>query len=113
MVDLQAEQLRHEVSGLQAEIGKLDGLLKQADPDGYYKEGTHAASVAKQKGLRLYNKDKAEEAARKRRKQEAVRLHYTPTGRHIGNCEEKCWATLQELPALRREDDIHLLKVKN
>lgn len=70
----QAEHLRNELASLQAEIRKLEGLLKHADPDGYYKEGTHAANVAKQKGLRLYNKDKEEEALRKRKKQEAVRL---------------------------------------
>ena len=71
---LQAEHLRNELASLQTEIRKLEGLLKHADPDGYYKEGTHAANVAKQKGLRLYNKDKEEEALRKRKKQEAVRL---------------------------------------
>lgn len=70
---MQAEQLRQEITNVQAEIGKLEGLLKQADPDGYYKEGTHAANVAKQKGMRLFNKDKQEEALRRRRKQEAVR----------------------------------------
>ena len=103
--------MRHEISGLQAKIGKLEGLLKQADPDGYYKEGTHAANVAKQKGLRLYNKDKAEEALRKRRKQEAVRSFYRSAGVVAVDHNQRFWATLQELSALHKGEDIYLLAV--
>lgn len=57
---------------MQKEIGKLDLLLKQVDPDGFFKEGTRAADVAKQKGLRLYNKAKDDEALTKQRKLEQV-----------------------------------------
>jgi hypothetical protein len=66
--------LRKEVAEVDAEVRKLEDLLKHADPDGYYREGTHAARVAKEKGLRLFNKDREEKSAlEKKKRQEAVR----------------------------------------
>ena len=60
---------------MEAEAASLELLLKQVDPDGYYNEGTHAARLAREKGLRLYNQDKERQAAlEKQRRQEVVRL---------------------------------------
>lgn len=57
---------------MQAEIVNLGNLLRQVDPDGYFKEGTHAAMAAKQKGLRLFNKAREEEVLAKKQKAEQV-----------------------------------------
>ena len=70
---VQVDRLRRSIADLDAEVAGLEKLLKQADPDNYYKEGTHAARVAREKGLRLYNQDKEKQAAlEKRKRQQAV-----------------------------------------
>lgn len=72
----QVDSLRQEIAGVQAEVDKLERLLKAADPDGFYREGTHAARVAREKGLRLFYQDRERQAAleRKKRQQEASSL---------------------------------------
>ena len=70
---MQVDKLRRSIADLDAEVAGLEKLLKQADPDNYYKEGTHAARVAREKGLRLYNQDKERQAVlEKRKRQQAV-----------------------------------------
>lgn len=71
--------LRKEVADLDAEVRKLEELLKHADPDGYFRQGTHAARVAKEKGLRLFNKDREKAALEKKKRQEVVRALYFPS----------------------------------
>ena len=65
-------------------------MLAQADPDGYFKEGTRASRMAKEKGIRLYNQDKDRTIAleAKKRQQEAVRNfipHYQAHQSHFVN----------------------------
>lgn len=59
---MQVDRLKQEAQQIEAEIKKIEGLLRQADPDGYYKNGTKAAAAAREKGLRLFYKDKEEKA---------------------------------------------------
>ena len=56
------DRLKQEAQQLSIDIQKVEALLKQADPDGYHKQGTRAAALAREKGLRLFNKDKEERA---------------------------------------------------
>ena len=74
---LQAERLEIELANLRSEISQLEYLLRHADPDGYFREGTRAAATARQKGLRLYNKAKDEEAMDRKAKQERNVMHGT------------------------------------
>lgn len=70
---MQIDKLQKDLAEITGEIENLEALLKQADPDGYYREGTHAAKVAREKGLRLFNQDKERKAAlEKKKRQEAV-----------------------------------------
>jgi len=71
--------LRKVVADLDAEVRKLEELLKHADPDGYFRQGTHAARVAKEKGLRLFNKDREKAALEKKKWHEVVRALYFPS----------------------------------
>ena len=75
LIGLQVEKLKKQLTDLQNEIQNLDMMLAQADPDGYFKEGTRASRMAKEKGIRLYNQDKDRTIAleAKKRQQEAVR----------------------------------------
>ena len=67
------------MSNLETEIKSLEILLAKADPDGYFKEGTHAARVAKERGIRLYNQDKhLKSALEKKKRQDAVRSCLSP-----------------------------------
>lgn len=75
---VQVDKLRRSIADLDAEVAGLEKLLKQADPDNYYKAGTHAARVAREKGLRLYNQDKEKQAVlEKRKRQQAVSRRHT------------------------------------
>lgn len=75
----QVDRLRKQLSNLETEIKSLEILLAKADPDGYFKEGTHAARVAKERGIRLYNQDKhLKSALEKKKRQDAVRLCLRP-----------------------------------
>ena len=68
--------MKKQLAEIQAEIHKLEDLLAQADPDGYFKEGTRAARLAKEKGIRLHNQDKDRKIAlEKKKRQEAVKHH--------------------------------------
>ena len=49
---LQVGMLRKEVAELQTRIAEAERLLRLADPDGYYREGTRAAEAAKARGVK-------------------------------------------------------------
>ena len=67
--------LRREVQALDAKIGEAERLLRLADPDGYYREGTRAAQVAKSKSAKAAAIEKARpEAAERQRRERLVRL---------------------------------------
>lgn len=59
------QRLEKELAGLEAEIARCEHLLKLADPEGYFKEGTRAAADAKARGA-------AELAAERKRKDAAA-----------------------------------------
>ena len=63
------------MQALDAKIGEAERLLRLADPDGYYREGTRAAQVAKSKGAKAAAVERARrEAAERQRRERLVRL---------------------------------------
>lgn len=80
---LQAVRLKKQIASLDNEVKNLEVLLAQADPDGYYKEGTRAARLAKERGIQLFKQDRdLKSALEKRKRQEAVSLSYTTLRMH-------------------------------
>ena len=66
--------LRKDVEELDVKIKEAERLLKLADPDGYYREGTHAAEAAKARGVKALAVERArKEAAEKQRRERLVR----------------------------------------
>ena len=68
------ERLQRQLRERQAEVSRCERLLKLADPDGYFKEGTRAAADAKARGSSLLAAERSrKEAAAVKLRQQQVR----------------------------------------
>ena len=67
--------LRKDVEELEVRITEAERLLRLADPDGYYREGTHAAEAAKARGAKALAVERARrEAAEQQRRARMVQI---------------------------------------
>ena len=57
--------LQKELANTEAELQRATRLLKLADPDGYFKEGSHAARKAKEQGVVREEQRRAAAAAKR------------------------------------------------
>ena len=70
------QRLEKDLQTIDAEIIMCERLLKLADPDGYFKEGTRAAADAKAKGAAVLAAERSRrEAAVAKQRQQQVHLH--------------------------------------
>lgn len=68
--------LRKDIEKIDREVAEAERLLRLADPDGYYREGTRAAEAAKAKGLKAMEAEKKRrEAAERQRRERLVCTH--------------------------------------
>ncbi|CAL8465521.1 g5057 [Coccomyxa elongata] len=76
-VETQIEQdkvgvLRREVEQIDKQVSEAERLLRLADPDGYYREGTRAAEAAKAKGIKAMEVEKKRREAEERQRRERL-----------------------------------------
>lgn len=68
--------LRREMAVIDKQVAEAERLLRLADPDGYYREGTRAAEAAKAKGIKAMEVEKQRREAEERQRREClVRTH--------------------------------------
>ncbi len=68
----QVGALRREVAQIDKQVADAERLLKLADPDGYYREGTRAAEAAKAKGIKAMEVEKKRREAEERQSRERL-----------------------------------------
>jgi hypothetical protein len=68
----QVGTLRREAAELQVKIAEAERLLRLADPDGYYREGTRAAEAAKARGVKALAVERARAAAAEKQRRERL-----------------------------------------
>lgn len=72
---MQVHRLEKELRGIQTEIARCEHLLKLADPEGYFKEGTRAAADAKARGASILAAERSRrEAAAAKAREKQVRF---------------------------------------
>ncbi len=64
--------LRREVEQIDKQVSEAERLLRLADPDGYYREGTRAAEAAKAKGIKAMEVEKKRREAEERQRRERL-----------------------------------------
>ena len=62
---VQVTSLQRELAEAEVEVQRAARLLKLADPEGYFKEGSHAAERAKQQGIAREEQRRAAVAAKR------------------------------------------------
>ena len=62
---VQVTSLQRDLAQTEAELQRAQRLLKLADPDGFFKEGSHAAQRAKQAGIAREEQRRAAVAAKR------------------------------------------------
>lgn len=77
--DAQVQKLRAEVKEMDARIAEAETLLRFADPENYFRQGTRAAAEARTKGLRQH-------AVERQRALEQVRVLLS----FSGPCHDQC-----------------------
>lgn len=68
----QVSVLQREVEQIDRQVTEAERLLRLADPDGYYREGTRAAEVAKAKGIKAMEVEKKRREAEDRQRRERL-----------------------------------------
>ncbi len=67
--------LRKELEEVDRQVAEAERLLRLADPDGYFREGTRAAQAARAKGIKALAVEKQRrEAEERQRRERLVRL---------------------------------------
>ena len=73
----QVGALRKEVEQIDKQVAEAQRLLRLADPDGYFREGTRAAEAAKAKGIKAMEVEKKRREAEERQRRERL-VHAQP-----------------------------------
>ena len=68
----QVRVLRREMAVIDKQVAEAERLLRLADPDGYYQEGTFAAEAAKAKGIKAMEVEKKRREAEERQRRERL-----------------------------------------
>ena len=84
------QRLERDLAGIDADMARCARLLKLADPDGYFKEGTRAAADAKARGPAMLaaerqRKEAAAAAAAAKRREQLVSLRTHAEERCVGS----------------------------
>lgn len=67
--------MRRELEEIDRQVAEAERLLRLADPDGYFREGTRAAEAAKTKGIKALQVEKQRREAEERQRRERLVSH--------------------------------------